>query len=132
MNRTPGRYRCWPLPSARAWPFMSIASMRATSTRCATCWPMRSSSISAPSCTIAGDQVKSYFTQYIAVDRWLVQFGFVDGRPAVLFYLRDDPAHRPVHFALLDWTGNQLINIRDFLFAPYALEGAEVAVAEAD
>jgi RNA polymerase sigma-70 factor, ECF subfamily len=78
------------------------------------------------------DQVKSYFTQYITVDRWLVQFGFVDGRPAVLFYLRDDPARRPVHFALLDWAGNKLTNIRDFLFAPYAMEGAEVEVAQAD
>jgi RNA polymerase sigma-70 factor (ECF subfamily) len=75
------------------------------------------------------DQVKNYFTQYFTVDRWLVQPGFVDRRPAILFYLRDDPARRPVHFVLLDWTGDQLINIRDFLFAPYAMEGAEVVVA---
>jgi RNA polymerase sigma-70 factor (ECF subfamily) len=79
------------------------------------------------------DQVKNYFTQYFTVGRrWLIQPGFVDRRPAILFYLGDDTAHRPVHFALLDWTGDQLINIRDFLFAPYAMEGAEVAVAEAD
>jgi RNA polymerase sigma-70 factor (ECF subfamily) len=78
------------------------------------------------------DQVKNYFTQYFNVDRWLVQPGFVDRRPAILFYLRDDATRRPAHFVLLDWTGDQLINIRDFLFAPYAMEGAEVAVPEAD
>jgi RNA polymerase sigma-70 factor (ECF subfamily) len=79
------------------------------------------------------DQVKSYFTQYFTVGRrWLVQPGFVDRRPAILFYLGDDPARGPVHFALLDWTENKLINIRDFLFAPYAMEGAEVEVAQAD
>jgi RNA polymerase sigma-70 factor (ECF subfamily) len=79
------------------------------------------------------DQVKNYFTQYFTVGRrWLIQSGFVDRRPAILFYLGDDSARRPVHFALLDWTGDQLINIRDFLFAPYAMEGAEVAVSEAD
>jgi RNA polymerase sigma-70 factor (ECF subfamily) len=76
------------------------------------------------------DQVKNYFTQYFTVDRWLVQPGLVDRRPAILFYLRDDPARRPVHFVLLNWTGDKLINIRDFLFAPYAMEGAEMLVAE--
>jgi RNA polymerase sigma-70 factor (ECF subfamily) len=74
------------------------------------------------------DQVKNYFTQYFAVDRWLVQPGFVDRRPAILFYLRDDPGRRPVHFVLLNWTGDKLINIRDFLFAPYAMEEAEVVL----
>jgi hypothetical protein len=29
---------------------------------------------------------------------------------------------------LLDWSGDRLINIRDFLFAPYAMEEAEVVV----
>jgi RNA polymerase sigma-70 factor, ECF subfamily len=76
------------------------------------------------------DQVKNYFTQYFTVGRrWLVRPGFVDRRPAILFYLGDDPARRPVHFVLLDWTGDKLINIRDFLFAPYAMEGAEVTLA---
>ncbi len=76
------------------------------------------------------DQVKSYFTQYFTVGRrWLVQPGFVDRRPAILFHLGDDATHRPVHFVLLDWSGNQLINIRDFLFAPYAMDGAEITPA---
>jgi RNA polymerase sigma-70 factor (ECF subfamily) len=77
------------------------------------------------------DQVKNYFTQYFTVDRWLVQPGFVDRRPAILFYLRDDPSRQAVHFVLLNWTGNKLINIRDFLFAPYAMDGAEVVMGDA-
>ena len=57
-----------------------------------------------------------------------MEFGLVDRRPAILVYDRNDPSGRPAHFVLLDWTDEKLIHIRDFLFAPYAIEGAEVAV----
>jgi len=52
--------------------------------------------------------------------------GLVDGRPAVLVYDRNDPSGLPAHFVLLEWTGEKLIHIRDFLFAPYAIKSAEV------
>ncbi len=74
------------------------------------------------------DQVKEYFHQYSRAGHWRVELGFVDRRPAILVYDRNAPSGRPAHFVLLDWTDDKLIDIRDFLFAPYAIEGAEVAV----
>jgi len=34
---------------------------------------------------------------------------------------------RPAHFVLIDWSENRIIGIRDFLFAPYVLEGMDWA-----
>jgi RNA polymerase sigma-70 factor (ECF subfamily) len=31
----------------------------------------------------------------------------------------------PAHFVVLDWQAGRIIGIRDFLFAPYALEASE-------
>jgi RNA polymerase sigma-70 factor (ECF subfamily) len=32
---------------------------------------------------------------------------------------------RPAHFVLLGWSENRIVSIRDFLFAPYVLEGTD-------
>jgi len=75
-------------------------------------------------------EVKEYFRQYALVDRWRMAAGFVDRLPAVLAYDRNDPSGRPAFFILLDWREGELVNIRDFLFAPYAIEGADVIALE--
>jgi RNA polymerase sigma-70 factor (ECF subfamily) len=36
----------------------------------------------------------------------------------------------PLHFVLLAWAGDRVVDIRDFRYARYALEGAELFVAE--
>jgi RNA polymerase sigma-70 factor (ECF subfamily) len=57
--------------------------------------------------------------------------GFVDRRAAVLVYDADDPDERLKYFILLDWDGHrQVIAIRDFVFARYAMEGAEIMLLE--
>ena len=56
--------------------------------------------------------------------------GIVDGRPAVLVCDADDPASPPRYFVLLDWRGERLAGIRDFLFARYVIEGAEVSLLD--
>jgi RNA polymerase sigma-70 factor (ECF subfamily) len=76
------------------------------------------------------EDVKEYFHQYGRVDQWQMAAGFVDRRPAVLAYDRGDRAGRPAFFILLDWRGEALVDIRDFLFARYAVEGAEVITLE--
>jgi len=43
---------------------------------------------------------------------------------------RRDPSAPPMYFVLLEWTADQLINIRDFRFARYAIEGADLRVME--
>ena len=56
--------------------------------------------------------------------RWRFAFGAVEGRPAMLVF--DSGAmETPAHFVLVDWRDVQITAIRDFLFAPYALESSE-------
>ena len=70
------------------------------------------------------DQVSPYFSRYAELPHWRYASGEVDGLPAVLVYHEDDP-DRPSHFAILTWTEETVTRIRDFLFAPYVMEGAD-------
>jgi len=73
-------------------------------------------------------EVQNYFHNYDKAAHWHFMPGFVDRRPAILVRDPKDPAGRPNYFILLDWNEGGLIGIRDFLYAPYAIEGAEVTV----
>jgi RNA polymerase sigma-70 factor, ECF subfamily len=73
--------------------------------------------------------VGTYFTNYAKVQNFRFAVGLVDRRPAVLVFDTDDAdATRPKYFVLLEWRGDALVGIRDFLFARYAIDGAEVMV----
>jgi RNA polymerase sigma-70 factor (ECF subfamily) len=74
--------------------------------------------------------VAPYFGNYATRPHWRFTAGFVDGRPAVLVYDADDPDERLKYFILLDWAGEQVVGIRDFVFARYAMEGAELVVMD--
>jgi RNA polymerase sigma-70 factor (ECF subfamily) len=74
--------------------------------------------------------VAPYFGNYATRPYWRFLVGFVDGVPAVLVYDADDPDQRLKYFVLLDWSGDRIIAIRDFVFARYAIEDAEVIVME--
>lgn len=70
------------------------------------------------------DRIAPYFTRYAEVLTWRFAPGAVEGRPAMLVFDRGAMG-RPAHFVLLDWQGDRLAAIRDFLFAPYAMEAAD-------
>jgi RNA polymerase sigma-70 factor (ECF subfamily) len=72
--------------------------------------------------------VGKYFTNYARIEDWHLVAGLVDRRPAVLVYDRDEPADRPIYFVLLEWTDGKLAAIRDFRYARYVTEGAEIRV----
>jgi RNA polymerase sigma-70 factor, ECF subfamily len=74
------------------------------------------------------DGVGQYFHRYALADQWRFAPGFVDRRPAMLVFDRHDASAHPAYFVLLGWSGNSVISIRDFLFARYVLEGAELVV----
>jgi RNA polymerase sigma-70 factor (ECF subfamily) len=74
--------------------------------------------------------VAPYFSNYAARPHWRFVPGFVDCRPAMLVYDADDPDERLKYFVLLDWAGDKVVGIRDFVFARYAMEGAELAVMD--
>jgi RNA polymerase sigma-70 factor, ECF subfamily len=74
-------------------------------------------------------EVERYFGNYERLSDWQLVAGFVDRRPALLVRDPADPRKPPAYFILLDWTGDAVATIRDFYFARYVLEGAEVVVA---
>ena len=75
-------------------------------------------------------EVSDYFTNYSRVDDWRLVPGFVCGRPAVLVRDPTSPAGPPVYFVLLHWADGGLANIRDFRYARYAMDGAEIVVLD--
>ncbi|MBI3516214.1 MAG: sigma-70 family RNA polymerase sigma factor [Proteobacteria bacterium] len=68
-----------------------------------------------------------YFSNYATRPHWRFAPGFVDRHPAALVYDADDPDQRLKYFVLLAWAGEQVVGIRDFVFARYAMDGAELA-----
>ncbi|KQZ40950.1 sigma-70 family RNA polymerase sigma factor [Duganella sp. Root1480D1] len=71
------------------------------------------------------DGVNPYFTRYAAEPKWCFELGAVEGRMAMLVFDRHGTVDKPAHFVLLAWQGSQLAGIRDFLFAPYAMEAVD-------
>jgi len=73
-------------------------------------------------------EVQNYFTNYANASPRHFALGFVDGHPAMLVYEAVAP-DVVSYFVLLDWHDDAVLRIRDFLYAPYALEGAIVRSA---
>ncbi|QPC94637.1 sigma-70 family RNA polymerase sigma factor [Mesorhizobium sp. INR15] len=70
------------------------------------------------------DKIAPYFTRYAEETKWRFALGAVEGRPAMLVF--DSGAmEKPAHFVLVDWRKDRIAAIRDFLFAPYALESVD-------
>ncbi|TAY69375.1 sigma-70 family RNA polymerase sigma factor [Rhizobium leguminosarum] len=68
------------------------------------------------------DKIAPYFTRYAEETKWRFAFGAVEGGPAMLVFESGRPMEKPAHFVLVDWRNDRIVAIRDFLFAPYALE----------
>lgn len=66
-----------------------------------------------------------YFTRYAEVPTWRFALGAVEGQPAMLVFDGTGPMERPAHFVLVEWSGDRIAGIRDFLFAPYVLEATD-------
>ena len=73
------------------------------------------------------DKIGLYFTRYAEERKWRYALGAVEGQPAMLVFDGTRTMERPAHFVLIDWRSNRIIAIRDFLFAPYALEAVDWA-----
>jgi RNA polymerase sigma-70 factor (ECF subfamily) len=73
-------------------------------------------------------EVANYFHNYSRMQDWLLVPGTVDGRAAALVRDPADPSASPSYFILLTWDAGKVAGIRDFRFARYAAEGAELSV----
>jgi RNA polymerase sigma-70 factor (ECF subfamily) len=71
------------------------------------------------------DKTRLYFTRYAEETKWRFALGAVEGRPAMLVFDSGGSMAKPAHFVLVDWRNDRIAAIRDFLFAPYALEAVD-------
>jgi RNA polymerase sigma-70 factor (ECF subfamily) len=71
-------------------------------------------------------EVSEYFHRYSLRSDWQLVPGFIDRRPAILVFDLHDPRGQPTSFILLDWEDGRVLSIQDFLFARYAMDGAEL------
>ena len=73
------------------------------------------------------ERVGNYFSNYSHATDWHMTPGLVEGHPAVIVRDPADPSGRAAYFVLLQWTAGKIVGIRDFRYARYAAEGAELS-----
>jgi len=71
-------------------------------------------------------EVGRYFGNYSQTTDWHLVPGLVDGRPAVIVHDPDRLSGTPIYFMLVAWADGRLTEIRDFRYARYAVEDAEM------
>jgi len=74
-------------------------------------------------------EASRYFTNYGQSADWRLVPGLVERRPAVLVHDPDDPSGTPLYFILLDWSEDRLLKVRDFRYARYVIDGADLIKA---
>src|ERR1700685_479478 len=72
-------------------------------------------------------EVREYYAAYAAAKRWAYAAGVVDGRAAMLVYDREISLETPAYFVALDFDGDRLVTIHDFLYARYAMDGGDLS-----
>jgi RNA polymerase sigma-70 factor, ECF subfamily len=72
-------------------------------------------------------EVGRYFGNYSQTNDWHLAPGLVEGRPAVVVLDPAQPAGLPVYFMLIDWRDGRLLAVRDFRYARYVVDGAELS-----
>lgn len=72
------------------------------------------------------DNVGEYFHRYALADQWRFEAGLVDGAPAMFVFDRHDQTQWPVYLVALYFAEEAVVGIRDFLFARYVLDGADL------
>lgn len=67
-------------------------------------------------------KVSNYYGNYDRVHDWQMAPGFVEGRPAILAFDPTTPDAGPIYFILLEYDGDELVDIRDFRYARYVMQ----------
>jgi RNA polymerase sigma-70 factor, ECF subfamily len=75
-------------------------------------------------------EVVTYFQNYSGRTDWHLSVGSVDGRPGLVVRDPNSTSPNPAYFILLEWQDDRLAGIRDFRYARYAAEGADLSVLE--
>src|ERR1700689_3678852 len=72
-------------------------------------------------------EVGEYYAAYAAAKQWAYAAGVVDGRAAMLVYDREVSLEAPAYFVALDFDGDRVVSIHDFLYARYAMDGIDLS-----
>src|SRR5580693_4062449 len=73
-------------------------------------------------------EVGQYYAAYAVAKQWAYAAGVVDGRAAMLVYDREVSLDTPAYFVALDFDGDRVVSIHDFLYARYAMDGVDVSL----
>jgi RNA polymerase sigma-70 factor (ECF subfamily) len=71
-------------------------------------------------------QVGNYLHNYAQARDWRLVPGVVEGRAAAVVCSADTEIARPMYFVLVGWRAQRVAEIRDFRYAPYVLDGADL------
>ncbi|CAN5902804.1 sigma-70 family RNA polymerase sigma factor [soil metagenome] len=71
-------------------------------------------------------EVGHYFGNYEQTRDWHLAPGLVEGRPAIVVRAAAAPDGPPLYFILVEWASDRLIALRDFRYARYVVESAEL------
>src|SRR5262245_25060766 len=74
-------------------------------------------------------EVGKYFHNYNLAQDWHFVPALLERRPALAVRDPGDPSATVAYFVLLQWEHGRLIHIRDFRYARYVTEGADVVIA---
>jgi RNA polymerase sigma-70 factor (ECF subfamily) len=72
-------------------------------------------------------EVGQYYAAYAAAKQWAYAAGVVDGRAAMLVYDREVSLETPAYFVALDFEGDHVVSVHDFLYARYAMDGLDLS-----
>jgi RNA polymerase sigma-70 factor (ECF subfamily) len=72
--------------------------------------------------------VREYYSAYAAAKQWVYAAGIVDGRAAMIVYDRRVSLETPAYFVALDFDGDRVVSIHDFLYARYAMDGIDLSL----
>jgi len=75
-------------------------------------------------------EVGQYYAAYAAAKQWAFAAGIADGRAAMLVYDRNVSLETPAYFVALEFAGDSVISVHDFLYARYAMEGIDLSPVE--
>ncbi|WP_199111031.1 sigma-70 family RNA polymerase sigma factor [Collimonas sp. PA-H2] len=71
-------------------------------------------------------EVGEYFGAYATAVQWAFSPAMVEGGAAMLVFDRNVSLDTPAYFVALEFAGGQVVGIRDFLYARYAMERIEI------
>lgn len=73
-------------------------------------------------------QVGTYLHNYEQAKDWRMVPGTVEGRAAAIVCAAGGAAAPPIYFVLLGWRGREVAAIRDFRYARYVMEAADLRI----